>query len=173
MRLFRPQLRRRVRRGFTLLETGLTTIIIGMGVVAITELLTKGTVSQIEANDLTIAVNLANSIHELTYNLKFTDPSNINNPSPHWGPETGETLATYNDNDDFDGQTFSPPIDARRNVLSNFTGWSQTITVQNVDPNKITLVVPNATTQMERITVTIQHNGKTLYTESWLNTAPY
>src|SRR5882724_10957856 len=111
MRLFARQLRRRspARRGFTLLETGLATIIIGMGVVAIVELLAKGTMSQIEANDLTIAVNLANSIHELTYNLKFTDPTNINNPTPHWGPETGETIANYNDNDDFDGKTFSPP----------------------------------------------------------------
>ncbi len=173
MRLIATQSRRRSRRGFTLLETGLATIIIGLGVVSIVQLLAKGTISQIEANDLTIAVNLANNIHELTYNLKFTDPTNINNPSPHWGPESWEALATYNDNDDFDGRTFSPPIDARRQALSGFGNWSQSITVQSVDPNKITLTVPNGTTQMERITVTIQHNGSTVYTETWLNTAPY
>jgi hypothetical protein len=149
----------RVRRGFTLLETGLATSIIGLGVVALLQLTTKLTVTQI----------LANNIHELTYNLHFFDPTQ----PTHWGPETGETLATYNDNDDFDGAVFSPPVDARRQTISNLSGWTQSITVRSVDPNNLTSTVPNGSTPTERITVTITHLGQQVYQESWLNVYPY
>ena len=159
----------RVRRGFTLLETGLATSIIGLGVVALLQLITKLTVTQITAVDMTVAVNLANNVHELTYNLHFFDPTQ----PTHWGPETGETLATYNDNDDFDGASFSPPVDARRQTISNLSGWTQSITVRSVDPNNLTSTVPNGSTPTERITVTISHLGQQVYQESWLNVYPY
>jgi hypothetical protein len=151
------------------METGLATMIIGLGVVSVLQLTTKLTVSQITAVDMTIAVNLANNVHELTYNLHFADP---NSPT-HWGPETGETLATFNDNDDFDGQTFSPPIDARRQTIANLKGWSQTVTVQSVDINSLTTAVPNGSSKAERVTATINHNGQQVYQESWLNVYPY
>ena len=151
------------------METGLATMIIGLGVVSVLQLTTKLTVSQITAVDMTIAVNLANNVHELTYNLHFTDPTN----PTHWGPESGETLATFNDNDDFDGQTFSPPIDARRQTIANLKGWSQTVTVRNADINSLTTLVPNGTSKAERITATITHNGQQVYQEIWLNVYPY
>ena len=155
------------RRGFTLMETGLATIIIGVGVSALVQLLAKGTISNLDGADLTTAVNLANSIHELTYGLSFADPVT----PTHWGPETGETLATYNDVDDFDGQVFSPPIDARRQSLPNFTNWSQAVTVQKVDVNRLSTVVPNATVMPTlRVTVTVKHLGQTVYAETWLIT---
>jgi type II secretory pathway pseudopilin PulG len=157
------------RGGFTLLEVGLATMIIGLGVMAVLQLAAKLTVSQDNAVDVTQAINLANNIHELFFNLHFADPVT----PTHWGPESGETLATYNDNDDFDGSVFSPPIDTERNTISNLTNWSQSISVQSVDPNSITSTVPDGTTSMERITVTIQHQGQTVYTESWLNVYPY
>ena len=158
-----------LRRAFTLIETGLATMIIGLGVVSVLQLTTKLTVSQITAVDMTVAVNLANNLHELTYNLHFCDP---NNPT-HWGPENGETLATFNDNDDFDGQVFSPPIDARRNAISSLSGWSQGVTVHSVDINSLTTTVPNGSSKAQRITVTISHNGQAVYQESWLNVYPY
>jgi hypothetical protein len=151
------------------MEVALGTVIIGVGVMAVLELTTKLTVSQDGAVDMTVAINLANNIHELTYNLHFTDPIN----PTHWGPEAGETLATYNDNDDFDGSVFSPPIDTERNTLSNLTGWTQSISVQSVDPNSISTTVTNGSTSMERITVTVSHSGQTVYAESWLNVYPY
>ena len=147
------------------METGLATIIIGVGVTAIVSLLAKGTISNLNGADLTTAVNLANNVHELTFGLNFVDP---NNPS-NWGPEGGETLATYGHLDCFDGQTFSPPIDARRQSLSNYTGWSQQVSVTKVDINRLVTTVPNSTSMPSaRVTVTIQHLGQSVYSESWL-----
>jgi type II secretory pathway pseudopilin PulG len=159
----------RRRRGFTLLDTGLGTIIIGLGIVSTLQLLGKLTASQGDGQDLTIAVNLANNVHELTFNLHFTDPI----APTHWGPEAGETLATYNDNDDFDGATFSPPIDARRQAVPNLAGWTQSISVRSVDQNNLTATVPNGSTPAERIIVTVSHLGQVVYQESWLNVYPY
>jgi type II secretory pathway pseudopilin PulG len=161
--------RGRPRRAFTLLETAMATIIIGVGVMGVMQLLAKSTALQINSVDTAVAVNLANNIHEMTLNLYFADPVHPAN----WGLEAGETLATADDLDDFDGAVFSPPIDARRQPLANFANWSQSVTVQSVDPNRLTTTVPNGSTPTERVTVSVSHFGQVVYQESWLNASPY
>ena len=152
------------RRGFTLIESALVTIIVGTGVVAVMQLLAAGSMSSRQSQSLTTAVHLANQIHELTLGLAFADPTD---PS-HWGPTNGQTLATYNDVTDLDGQTYSPPIDARRQTLATLTGWSQSITVDSVDPARITVAVPKGSTRAQRITVNVSHNGQVVFTEAWM-----
>lgn len=165
MKLIRTSRQVRGRRGFTLLETGLATIIIGLAVTSLMQLLAKGTVLNIEGADLTTAINLANNVHELTYGLTFVDPNNPTN----WGPEGGETLATYSHLDDFSSQTFSPPIDARRQSLANYGNWTQVVTASKVDINRLTTGVPNSTVMpAAKVTVTILHFGNAVYSESWL-----
>jgi type II secretory pathway pseudopilin PulG len=158
------RVRLRNRRGFTLIEAALTTIIVGVGGVAMLGLLAAGTAANGDGAEMTTAVNLVNDMHELTLGLAFKSPTQ----PTHWGPEAGETLATYDDIDDLDGQTFMPAIDARRQSLTDFSNWSQSITVQSVDPNNLTYVVPNGTTKIERITVSINHSGHFVYAASWL-----
>src|SRR5213079_2572172 len=112
---------RRNRRGFTLIEAAIVTVLVGVGVVSIIELLAVGSNANRISQNTVSAVNLASSIHELSLALAYTDPQ-----SPgHWGVENGEALATYDDIDDLDGQSFSPPIDARRQTISNLTNWTQ------------------------------------------------
>jgi len=153
-----------LRRGFTLIESALVTIIVGTGVVAVMQLLAAGSMASRQSQGLTTAVHLANQIHELSLGLAFADPT-----SPaDWGPHAGETLANYDDVTDLDGQTFTPPIDARRHTLTNLADWSQSITVESVDPNRITLTVPKGSTRAQRITVNVLHNGQIVFTENWL-----
>ena len=96
-------------RGFTLVEAALTTVIVGLGTVAMMGLLTSGTNSNQQAANLTTAVNLANNIHELCDRLPFIKPAGT------WGIPVGNTLSqliangTLNNNADItwlDGQTF-------------------------------------------------------------------
>ncbi len=129
----------RKRRGFTLIEAAITTVIIGVGCVSMLELLGAGTLANNAGAELTTAMNLAGNVRECMTGVAYTDPVN----PTHWGAEAGETTATYNDLDDFDGKTFSPPLDARRQSLgSNFDNWSQSVTVT--------------------------HNGRQLYSQSWI-----
>jgi hypothetical protein len=164
MRLLKSTFPTRVRRGFTLMEAALVTCIIGVGVTSMLQLLAAGSVSNASGAELTTGINLAKNIRELTLGLAFADPTT----PTHWGAESGETIATFDDLDDFNGTLFSPPIDARRQTLTDHTGWQQSITVRSVDQNRLTLDVTNGTTPASRVTVVITHNGVFICELSWI-----
>lgn len=160
---------RPVYRGFTLIESAIVTVIIGVGVTAMLQLLASGTMTNGQASEVTVAINLAGHIREMTLGMAFADPQTPTN----WGVESGESsVSVYDDLDDLDGKVFGPPLDARRVVLSNLTNWSQKITVQTVAPDFITSVRPDGSEPMSRITVTVEHNGRDVHQMSWLAVAP-
>jgi len=156
--------RSRSRQGFTLIEAALVTTIISFGVLAMLQLLAVGTVSNNDGAEMSTAINLAKSVRELMIGMPIADPTT----PTHWGAEAGENLAGYDDIDDFDGKTYSPPIDARRTTITALNDWSQTITVKTVDPNLLTSTVPNGTTAAVRVTVNVSHNGKQVTSYSWV-----
>ena len=156
------------------MEAALATIIVGVGTLGMIQLLATGTVANTEANELTTAMTLANNIHEMlqqSASMYFSDPTT----PTHWGLETGETIATADDIDDFDGYTFSPAVDARRQSISYLTNWTQTINVDAVDPNNFTSVkshigVDPTNRPCSRVTVTVKHNNLEVYKTSWIAT---
>jgi len=152
------------RSGFTLIEAALVTTIISFGVLAMLQLLAVGTVSNNDGAEMSTAINLAKSVREMMIGMPIADPVT----PTHWGSENGENLATYNDIDDFDGKTYSPPIDARRTSVTALGDWSQKITVKTVDPNLLTSTVPNGTTAAVRVTVNVSRNGKQITSYSWV-----
>jgi hypothetical protein len=159
----------RRRRGFTLVEAALTTVIIGTGVVAMLELLAAGTMSNGGAAELTTAVNLANNVHEIAIGLPFTSATN---PTSTTFKDTGGP-ANYTYVWDLNGDSYSPPLDIRRNAISNYSSWTQQVTVQSVDPQNLDAVRPNSVTlPTARVTVQILHGAKKVYKGSWLVAAP-
>src|SRR5689334_13019698 len=91
---------RRGRRAFTLIETTLTTIIVGLAITALVKLVLMNTQQNRYTQRLTTGCLLAENVREMMAGLPFTDPSN---GTLSFGKESGETLATFNDVDDFDG----------------------------------------------------------------------
>jgi hypothetical protein len=169
------------RRGFTLVEAALTTMIVGLGTVAMMGLLTTGTNSNQTAANLTVAINLADDIHELCDRLPFAKPG----ASPAWGIPSGATLSqlmvngTVNANGDItwlDGQTFgansSPagPVDGTFSTIPGMSGWTQAVAVNSVSMTNITTNVTYSlvNNQMSRVTVTISHDGQQIYQTSWI-----
>jgi hypothetical protein len=144
-------------------------VIIGIGVVALLELLAAGTMSSGAGTELTTAVNFANNIHEIAMYLPFNDPANGASTSTK---EAGGP-ANYNDIWDMNGDTYSPPLDVRRQPIAAYANWAQKVTVQSVAPDNVTAARPNSVTLPNaRVTVTITHNGKIIYSESWIVSAP-
>ena len=164
-----PRGRSRPRRGgFTLLEAAAVTMIVGLGAVAMIELLAAGTVSNADATQRTTALNLAGHIREVALGLKFSDPQ-----SPATWSTREAVVELYDDIKDLDGQTFRPPLNGRRQPIEEYAGWSQAITVDTVAEGNLTSVLakdpaaPNA-----RVTVRILRGGHEVYRRSWLVAAP-
>jgi hypothetical protein len=128
------------RTGFTLIETALATIIVGIGVLAMVSAQSAFHQKNAWSTHASIATHLGNEIREMTWNLPRYDPVT---GDAYWGPE-GDNEASFEDYDDLDdfdglggGLVFSPPINAQRRVIANMDGWSQTVRVFNVDPYNI------------------------------------
>ena len=159
---------RRVHRAFTLLEAAAVTMIVGLGAVAMIELLAAGTVSNADATQRTTAVNLAGNIREIAVGLKFADPQ-----IPGTWNTREAVVELYDDIKDLDGLTFRPPLNGRRQPIEEYPGWSQAITVDTVAEGNLTSVLakdPVAPTA--RVTVRILRNGREVYRRSWLAVAP-
>ncbi|HEY8749251.1 MAG TPA: hypothetical protein VIM11_14810 [Tepidisphaeraceae bacterium] len=165
-----PQPCRAQRRpGFTLVEAALTMVIIGTGVVAMLQLLAAGTMSNGAAAELTTAVNLANNVHEIAIALPFKSTTN---PTSTTFKDTGGP-ANYTYLWDLNGDSYSPPLDIRRNAITAYAAWTQNVTVQSVDPRNLDAPRPNdITLPTARVSVVIKHGTKTVYKASWLIAAP-
>jgi prepilin-type N-terminal cleavage/methylation domain-containing protein len=131
------------RRGFTLIEASLTTVIIGVGVVAMMQLLASGTVNNIQAFEMTTGANVAKAIREVTVQKTMAQVLAMHN--------------TYHE----------PPWDGRSQPIADLTGWRQTITVQAVNPDSLTTNIVNPTPDAVRVTVTVTHSGNRVCALSW------
>ena len=159
------------RRGFTLIEAALTTVIIGTGVLAILAAQQAYHKKNDWAGRESTAMLLANELRELTMVLPMHDPLS---GADSMGPETNENSITdYDDLDDFAGEVdengigsglvFSPPVNALRAQIGDLEGWTQEIKVENVLPDNIssTFTQPLGTTDLMRVTVTIKYRKPT------------
>lgn len=176
-RRLRPRTRRGSAPGFTLIEAALATIIIGVGVLAMIDAQRAFLRSNLWSSHAAEGAYLANEIRELTRGLPPHDPVLGLEVDPggevvNWGPESSsQTVADFNDLDDFDGISFSwigtpgnadgdlpGPIDAFGNVIPNHSvdgeitmdedgadeplqGWEQIVVVEKVNPFDTSQVV--------------------------------
>lgn len=161
----------RLRRGFTLLETAMATIILGTGVLAIVQAQQYFYQQNGWSTQTSTATFLASEVRELMFRMPRHDPITRDDA---WGPETGEYYPEYYDDlDDFDGADSAGtiwgmpwegysygPINSRGREIPEMQGWFQQIEVENVDPMDMWTVVDDGTSDMIRITVTILYQGE-------------
>jgi type II secretory pathway pseudopilin PulG len=136
------------RRGFTLMEAALTTIIVGVGMAAMMQLLAAGTVNNIQAFETTTGSNVAKSIHEAMIQMTFAQVTAMN------------------------GQTYEPPIDSCQHSITSLTNWQQSVTVQPVNPDSLTQNVVDPDPDAVRVTVDVSHNGNEVCQVSWYSFKP-
>ncbi|RPG14533.1 MAG: prepilin-type N-terminal cleavage/methylation domain-containing protein [Phycisphaera sp. TMED9] len=152
------------RRGFTLIESALATVIIGTGVLAMVAAQQTFHRQNDWAQHSANAMRLAGEIRELTLNMPSHDPVT---GVEFWGPEPNESLVEdWDDIDDFDDAVFSfdlgnGPITAMRTPFEAMPGWSQRILVSNVDPFDIGVTLPEGTSEMIRVEVVVEYQGPT------------
>ena len=135
--------RSRRRGGFTLIEAAMTTVIIGMGVMAMMQLIAAGTVNNIQSFEMTTGVNVSKAIREITVQKTMAQILAMNNT------------------------THDPPWDSRSQPMSTLAGWQQTIKVQAVNPDNLTQNITDSDPSAVRINVTVTHNGTKAADLSW------
>lgn len=146
--------------GFTLLETALTLVIIGVGVLAMVEAQAAFIQSNLWSSHAASGNFLAQEVREFTRNMTRHDPvRGLDEDNAYaFGTEPGElTTDDLDDLDDLDGMRFGfggnmdGPISALGEVIPEINldgtinldadgnpepmnGWAQTITVEKVEP---------------------------------------
>ena len=136
-------------------------VIMTVAITALCELLAAGTTANISGNELTTAVNQANTIHEQAIGLPLSHSRDA-------------VIGPWHDVWDLNGQTFSPPIDAARRPISTYGNWTQRITVQSVDSNNISSPIAddrNAPTARLTVEILQRRAARCIPQAGWLRRA--
>lgn len=167
--------RSRRASGFTLIEAALTLVIVGTGILAMVSAQQAYHIKNDWAQRTGTAQMLANELRELTLTLPQSDPIT---GTATIGAESNESggLVDWDDLDDFagdpadisggigPGRSFNPPVNALRTTIDGLDNWTQVIEVENVFPDNLSAAdtQPLGTTDMMRVTVTIQYKDASM-----------
>ena len=157
-----------MKNGFTLIEILIATVLVGLAIAA----LVGSNISFTQANGMGANFPLPNFSSSKSGNSLLCWQLSIRKQKlPSFGPEEG-ALANYDDLDDLDGTgsgtTFNPPISSARAVLTDLAGYSQKVTVKNIDPTNFQQDVSDHSTDFVRVTVTIFYNSTEICSNSWI-----
>ena len=143
--------RQPARRGFTLVEAAISIAIVGGLVVASLYALGGAARGRSVQTAAAVGDGLAACLLSEILQCKYVDST-----SPTFGPETGETNGTrsaFEDVDDYNGWTETPPQNKDGTTLTGYTGWTRSVVVAWVAP--ATLAVSATDTGLKKITVTV------------------
>jgi prepilin-type N-terminal cleavage/methylation domain-containing protein len=142
--------RARLGRGFTLIEAMMVTVIIGVGVMAMLQLLAAGTMVNGDSTERTTAVHLVNSFNEKVMRTPYASLRTLGTSVP---------------------RSYNPPVDGMNRVLNEYSDWTQVVTVRYVNPDNVKFTVPDSQVEpTSQVTVKILRNGTQVYQSSWIVT---
>ncbi len=156
--------------GFSLIETLIAIMLVGLAMASLLAANGAFTKANGAGTDISTAEFLVEQIRELSALLPVVEPNTPGSGVDVFGPESGETLATYDDLNDFDGANFSPPIGADRNPQTELAGFSQQVTVENVNASNFEQVVADHGSAFVRVTVRVYLNSREISAARWLRT---
>jgi MSHA pilin protein MshD len=140
------------RSGFTIIELIIVIAVLGIAIPPLLSSISETLESNIKVRTTQTASILGRGLMEeiLSKQYDLSTSSPWSNPL---GAGVGETRATYNDVDDFDGFSENP--------ISGFTGYSSSVSVYYVDPDTTGLdtAKPDSSNTLDykRVDVTITH----------------
>ena len=126
-------IRRRLRKGISLAEVVVSTLLIGLvlsAALASVGAAARTTTAAAEGND---ALGLAKQLLEEVLVLPYEEPSQ----TPGFGPESGESgspgvRSGFDDLDDYNDWTDSPPKDRSGVAIAGYAGWTRVVDVKKI-----------------------------------------
>lgn len=141
---------------FTIVEAVISTIIVAVMLVAALSTVGASRLTEHKASLAHQGRLLAESLMAEVLRCDYEDP----NGAAVFGREAGESATTrtdFDDVDDYDGWSSSPPRTKTGTQLSSTTDWTRTVTVVWIDPMDPS-VVKAAETGAKRVTITASYN---------------
>ena len=158
----------RRRAGFSLLETVLSSLLVGVLLVAAMRSVGASAFAQYRAAEQVTAQFLADGLLAEILAKDYREPGT----TVGFGLETGESSsskANYDDVDDYHNWSESPPQFADGSPMPGLDGWKRKVSVLWVvasDPTQQAF----SDTGAKRVTVTVEHNGRTVAARTALRT---
>ena len=140
-------------RGMALIEAVVSMVVLSVMLVAALNTVGASRLGQRGNADLLRAAALASDLMAEVMDKSYADPG----ATPVWGPEPAEILAgrsTYDDVDDYDQYTESPPKDRSGTVIPGLSGWKRDVAVAYVNPLDLTQAVVTDS-GVKRVMVTV------------------
>ncbi len=134
----------KTRGGFTLIEALFAAMLLGLVIAALAAASGSFTMANGYGMDLTTAEFLIEEVRERTANIDV------------------DTLLT-----DYDGQTFSPPVDVSGADMTDFGQFGQQVKIDYVESGNFANTVTGPT-DFVRVTVTVTKGGQPISSTSWI-----
>ena len=144
-------------RGATLIEAVTAILVLGIAIPPLVALFTEIAAHSVDDTYQGVAATYVDALMEEIVSKAFEDPDEA---SGSFGTEEGSRSA-YDDIDDYDGLSNSPPKRLDGTDLDDYGGLTRSVTVDNVtaaDPDPITPEV-DGSTEFKRIKVTVTWTG--------------
>lgn len=148
-------------RGFTLVETLVALVILGAGLAAVLNVMTRTVEIHAEQSERVRALGLAWQMIAEIQMQAFEESDG----AAAFGPEPGEAGATrdaFDDVDDYANWSESPPTDRNGAPLPGGEGLTRRVSVHNVNEWLLENSAPSGTTAAKRVTVSVLRNSRVL-----------
>jgi len=155
------------KKGFTLVEVLVATILIAIGVTSLLAAMATSTQSNTAGRDLAQGSLLCQEIREWTLRLPMIDPDEADQGNPP-GNDGSDPQTFVDDLDDLMGVTFSPPRDATGAVIADMDQWSQTINITWRNASDISSIVTDGTSDVVYVEVVVSRLGNEVCRTGWV-----
>ncbi len=158
--------------GFTLVEAVISIVLVGVLLVAAINTLGATAVSKRSIEHQALGYTLASDLMAEILNQAYEEP----NDTPEFGRESSESggdRTDWDDVDDYDGWSATPPETKDEEPLDGYDQWTRSVEVAFVNPTSLNDLGGN--TGVKRITVTASFKGVpaaelvAIRTQAWPN----
>lgn len=131
----------RQRPGTSLVEVAVSTLLVGVVVVAALRTVGAATSSQFANGQRAQAVLLAKELADEILDLPYEDADVADNLGAEASEAVGGDRTAFDDVDDYDAWTSTPPVRRNGDTLPATNTWTRSVIVQYVDPNDLETTV--------------------------------
>jgi type II secretory pathway pseudopilin PulG len=162
--------------GYLLIEAAVAYVILTYGIVCVLPVFSLAIKANERSEETLKAAQLAQELMEEIKLRRWDEHSGrigypATNGSTTLGVDSGETAGvkrTFDDIDDFNGYSESPPKDPMGNPLTGFGGYSRSVTVQYVTASSF--AVSSSSTPYKQVIVCVAKGGVNRACLNWLAT---